>query len=212
MDNLSYETTSISLGDAPPAQPTRRTDARHHLTLLRVGAITVDDRRELCLIRNISSGGMSIRSYSPLCTGTRVVIELKTGMRVPGAVAWVDESTAGVEFDESVDVLDVLSATDDGATPRMPRIEVDCYASVRAGAVVRGLRVCDVSQGGVKLAGKLPAEVDSDLVVTLPGMPPRAASLRWSSDEHVGLTFNRLMPLPDLVEWLRSVRDESRAA
>ena len=211
LDDLSCETTSISLGDAPPAPPTRRAD-RHHLTLLRVGAITIEGRRELCLIRNISSGGMSIRPYSPLSAGTPVVIELKTGMRVPGTVSWVDDGTAGVEFDEPVDVLDVLCATDDGPTPRMPRIEVDCYVSVRAGAVVRGLRLCDISQGGLKLAGQLTADDSSDLVVTLPGMPPKAASLRWSSDEHVGLTFNRLMALPDLVEWLRSVRDESCAA
>ena len=211
MDNLSYETTSISLGDEPPPQPARRSD-RHHLTLLRVGAITIGDRRELCLIRNISAGGMSIRSYSPLAVGTPVLIELKTGMRVPGTVAWVDDGTAGVEFKEPVDVLDVLSSTDDGPTPRMPRIEVDCYASVRAGAVVRGLRVCDISQGGVKLAGHLSTEVASDLSVTLPGMSPQPASLRWSCDGHVGLTFNRLLPLPDLVEWLRSVRDRPRAA
>ena len=211
MDDLSYETTSISLGDEPPPQPARRS-ARHHLTLLRVGAITIEGRRELCLIRNISSGGMSIRPYSPLAVDAAVIIELKTGMRVPGVVAWVDDGTAGVEFEEPVDVLDVLSAADDGPRPRMPRIEVDCYASVRAGAVVRGLRVCDISQGGLKLAGQLSAEVASDLSVTLPGMPPQPASLRWSSDDHVGLTFNRLLPLPDLVEWLRSVRDESRAA
>lgn len=211
MDDLPFETTTISLDRAPPARPDRRGDERH-LTLFRVGALTIEGRRELCLIKNISSGGMSIRPYCALATGTAVVIELKTGMSVPGTVAWTEDGTAGVEFHQPVDVIDVLSAADDGPRPRMPRIEIDCYATVRDGASVHRLRVCDISQGGVKLAGALSADSACDLTLTLPGLAPLAASLRWSSDGHVGVTFNRLLALPELVAWLRSIRDEARAA
>ena len=211
MEDLSFETTTISLDHGPPVQPNRRSDQRH-LTLFRVGALTIDGRRELCLIKNISSGGMSIRPYCALATGTPVVIELKSGMSVPGTVAWIDDGTAGVEFDEPVDVIDVLSAADDGPRPRMPRIEIDCYATVRDGASIHRFRVCDISQGGVKLVGALSADSAADLAVTLPGLAPQAASLRWSSDGHVGLTFNRLLALPELVDWLRAIREQSRAA
>ena len=211
MEDLSFETTTISLDHEPPARSNRRSDQRH-LTLLRVGALTIADRRELCLIKNISSGGMSIRAYCALAVGMPVVIELKSGMSVPGTVAWTDDDTAGVEFDQPVDVVDVLSSADAGPKPRMPRIEIDCYATVRDGASLHRLRVCDVSQGGVKLAGELSADCAMDLAVTLPGLPPQAASLRWRSEGHVGLTFNRLLALPELVAWLRSIREQSRAA
>jgi hypothetical protein len=155
---------------------------------------------------------MSIRAYCALAVGMPVVIELKSGMSVPGTVAWTDDDTAGVEFDRPVDVLDVLSSADAGPKPRMPRIEIDCYATVRDGASLHRLRVCDVSQGGVKLAGELSADCAMDLAVTLPGLPPQAASLRWRTEGHVGLTFNRLLALPELVAWLRSIREQSRAA
>lgn len=211
MEDLSLETTSISLGDEPPSRSDRR-DGKRHLTLLRVGAMTIGGRRELCLIKNISSGGMQIRPYCALTEGAPLIIELKTGMAVPGKVSWVDDSSAGIEFDEPVDVLDVLAPSDSGPRPRMPRVQIDCYATVRDGADVYRLRVCDVSQGGVKLQGKAPLDPSSDLAVTLPGLPAQAAALRWTSEEHIGLTFNKLMALPVLVEWLRSVRDESKAA
>ena len=211
MDNLSLETTAISLSDAPPPQPERR-DGKRHLTLFRVGAISVEGRRELCLIKNISSGGMSIRPYCPIAVGTRVVIELKTGMSVPGIVAWSDGGSAGVEFEEPVDVLDVLSPTGDGAKPRMPRIQIDCFASLRDGARVHRLRVCDISQGGVKLAGEVALDNANDLTVTLPGLPPQPAALRWSGGGHIGVTFNRLLALPELVDWLRAIREPSQAA
>ena len=43
--------------------PGDRREADRHLTLYRVGSIVVDDRRELCLIKHISAGGMMIRCY-----------------------------------------------------------------------------------------------------------------------------------------------------
>ena len=211
MKDLSLETTSISLGDDAPS-PSDRREGKRHLTLLRVGAMTVDGRRELCLIKNISAGGMQIRPYCALSEGAALIIELKTGMAVPGKVTWIDGANAGIEFDESVDVLDILAPSDSGPRPRMPRVQIDCYATVRDGAAVHRLRVCDVSQGGVKLEGNVAIDPSSDLAVTLPGLPAQAAALRWSSGGYIGLTFNRLMALPDLVEWLRSIRDESRAA
>lgn len=211
MQQSPLETTSISLDHAPPARPSRRSGKRH-LTLLRVGALTVEGRRELCLIKNISSGGMSIRPYCALPTGTAVVIELKSGMSVPGTVAWWDEGNAGIEFSEPVDVLDVLASSGEGLRPRMPRIEIDCRAVVRDGATIHRLRVCDVSQGGLKLEGDVEFDEAADLAVTLPGMATQAAALRWQENGHIGLTFNRLLTLPELVEWLRSIRDQSQAA
>ena len=94
----------------------------------------------------------------------------------------------------------------------MPRVQIDCYATVRDGAATHRLRVCDVSQGGVKLQGDLTPDPSSDLAVTLPGLPAQAAALRWTSDGYIGLTFNKLLALPELVEWLRAIRDESKAA
>ncbi|WP_118856993.1 PilZ domain-containing protein [Sphingomonas mesophila] len=211
MEDLSLETTSFSLDREPPAQPDRR-EGKRHLTLFRVGVISVDDRRELCLIKNISAGGMSIRPYCVLAAGERVVIELKSGMSVPGVVAWTDGGSAGIEFDEPVEVLDILAAANDRPRPRMPRIAIDCFATVRDGANVHRLRVCDISQGGVKLAGEVAIDAANDLAVTLPGLPPQPAALRWNGGGHLGITFNRLLPLAELVEWLRAIREQPRAA
>jgi hypothetical protein len=58
------ETTVYSLSADTPQCPDRRSDQRY-VSLLRVGALVVDGRRELCLIRNVSAGGMMIRPYSP---------------------------------------------------------------------------------------------------------------------------------------------------
>ncbi|HLO21245.1 MAG TPA: hypothetical protein VK192_12220, partial [Sphingomicrobium sp.] len=61
MEEQPLETTVYSLAASPPTQQDRR-GADRYLSLLRVGAIMVGNRRELCLIRNISAGGMMIRA------------------------------------------------------------------------------------------------------------------------------------------------------
>lgn len=182
------------------------------MTLFRVGSITIADRRELCLIKNISAGGMMIRAYCPIPQGTALSIELKSGQPVAGTVSWVRDANVGVAFDEAVDIIEILSASAEGPRPRMPRIEVDCVASVRDGANVYRLPICDISQGGLKLRGDAAIEHGCDLSVTLPGFDPLPAALRWRQDGHLGISFNRLVPLAELVAWLQGVRDGLRAA
>ncbi len=211
LDAQPLETTLYSLSDAPPKPGDRREDERH-LTLFRVGSITIDGRRELCLIKNISAGGMMIRAYCPIIEGTALSVELKSGHPVSGRASWVSHDNVGVAFDRPIDVIEILSASADGPRPRMPRIEVDCIASVRDGANVFRLPVSDISQGGLKLRGDPVLEHGCDLSVSLPGLEPQPAALRWRHDGHVGISFNRLIPLAHLVNWLQGVRDGMRAA
>lgn len=211
VDVLPVDTTAYSLSSKPPSPPERREGDRH-LTLFRVGAMTVSGRRELCLIKNISEGGMMIRPYCDLAEGTKLIIELKTGYSVPCTVSWRRDGSVGVEFATPVDVLEILSTAQEGPRPRMPRIEVDCFATVRDGGRIYKMRVHDVSQGGVKLESAVIVESGADLVVSLPGLDPQAAAVRWNEDGFLGVTFNRLLPLTELVDWLRATREQLRAA
>ena len=210
-DALPVNTTAYSLSRKAPA-PTDRREGERHLTLFRVGAMCVDGRRELCLIKNISEGGMMIRPYCELAEGTELTIELKTGFLVSCTVSWLREGSVGLEFDRPVDIVEILSGSNDGPRPRMPRIEVDCFATVRDGGEVHRMRVHDVSQGGVKLESARVLDNGADLVVSLPGLAPQSAAVRWSEDGFLGVTFNRLLPLAELVDWLRATRDQLRAA
>lgn len=211
VDGLPVDTTSYSLSRKAPA-PSDRRDGTRHLTLFRVGAMTVGGRRELCLIKNISEGGMMIRPYCELHEGTDLTIELKTGYLVRGKVAWLRDGSVGVEFDQPVDIVEILSVSSDGPRPRMPRIEIDCHATVRDGGEIHRMRVHDVSQGGVKLETARVLDKGADLVVSLPGLDPQPAAIRWCEDGYLGVTFNRVLPLAELVGWLRATRDQLRAA
>ena len=213
MDELPVETTLYSLSARTPSPDTERRDGERHLTLFRVGPMVVRGRRELCLIKNISAGGAMLRLYTTgIGVGEPLTVELKCGQPLHGKVTWVRDQQLGMTFDREIDVLAMLSCGEDGPRPRMPRIETNVLVSVREGADTKRLRACDVSQGGIKVVAKHQLTRHADVVVSLSGLPPQHGVVRWLDGEHAGITFNRLLPLPTLIEWLRDQRGSMRAA
>ena len=214
MDIQPVETTLYSLSDAPPVPvgDGERRDGERHMTLYRVGSILVGDRRELCLIKNISAGGMMIRLYCSIADGTPVTVELKSGQPISGRISWTRDQNAGIAFDKPIDVIDILSTTMDGPRPRMPRIETNCHAMLRDGSNVLRVQACDISQGGVKIRCETVLSQGADVIVTLPGLDAQPGIACWNEDGFTGITFNRLLPLGELVAWLHEQRETQRSA
>lgn len=210
VEEQPVETTVYSLSETPPSRPGERRESVRHMTLFRVGSIAIGDRRELCLIKNISAGGMRIRAYGSIEIGARVEIELKCGNPIAGEVGWVEETDAGVVFDMPIDVLELLRASLKGPKPRMPRLEANCMVGLREGANLRRVRACDISQGGIKIATEMRLEPGSEVVVTVPGLPPAAGVVRWSEGGFIGMSFNRPLALDALVGWIRGRHDRAR--
>jgi hypothetical protein len=209
---MPVETTLYSLSDKAPS-PDERRGGERHLTLFRVGTMRVSDRRELCLIKNISAGGAMLRLYTGgLALGQSLTVELKCGQPLSGKVAWVREPNVGLVFDAPIDVVAMLTQNEGGPRPRMPRIECTSFVTIREGASIFRGRACDISQGGVKIETPVLFAPNAEVVVTLPGLPPQPSVVRWTDGGYAGITFNRLLSLPTLIEWLRAQRSETRAA
>ena len=212
MDSNPPQTTLISMDRAVPL-PSDRRDGERYLTLLRVGSMTVDGQRHLCLIRNVSCGGMLIRTYSDMRPGTRLSIEFKHGESVAGTVRWVSDGNIGLMFDHAIDVLQLLETAVNGPRPRMPRVEVGAVAWVREGAATYRAETIDISQGGVKLRLSKPLGLRSQVVVTLTGLPSLAGVVCWNHGDCYGIRFDQVVQLQSLIRWLktRQERNELRA-
>jgi hypothetical protein len=209
LDQQKVETTVYSLKSTPPLPSERRTSERY-LSLLRVGSLHIGVRRELCLVRNISAGGMMIRAYSEIALGTSLSIELRQGDPINGVVRWVQNDLIGVTFDQNVDVIGLLSLTLNGQQARIPRIEVDCSAWIREGSDVQRARLLNISPGGICVEAPKPLTLDEDVVITLIGLVPAAAVVKWADRNCYGIGFNRKLPLPELVAWLREQQEKQR--
>lgn len=202
------EETTYSIHEEVPEYTQRREDAQP-LTLLRVGTLVVAGQRELCLIRNISSRGLMLHVYSPLSEGESVEVEMKTGQQIAGRVKWVRDANAGIEFARAIDVMAILASQLVGGDPkpRMPRVEVRCPATLRIGGRTYRVTTRDISQGGAKLAFDTVLPPDAEVVLSMEGFHALHGVLRWCDGEVAGVTFNAVVPWPQLVEWLKARRE-----
>ena len=177
------------------------------VSLYRVGALTVDGRRELCVVRNVSAGGLMLTSYSPIARGSRLAVEFKQGEPIFGEVVWTKDNSLGMRFDEAVDVATILAQSPQGLRPRLPRIDIECTMSVRDRGTSHDVRALDISQGGVCIESRAEFELGADVVVVLDGLAPEPAVVRWRNGDCYGLSFIRLLSVTSLAAWLKD-RDQ----
>ena len=173
------------------------------VSLYRVGALTVEGRRELCVVRNVSAGGLMLTSFSTIEPGARITVEFKQGECVEGMVAWSNGKSVGMQFDRSVDVAAILANPSSGRRPRMLRIDIECAMTVRAGAATYEVRALDISQGGVCVETRDLLSLGADVIVRIEGLPPEPAVVRWRDGDCYGLGFNRLLSVNSLAAWLQ---------
>lgn len=201
----ALEETTFSFSRTTPRPGDRRRESRH-MTILRVGTLIVDGARELCLIRNISAGGAMVHVYSKFRLGQRVAVELRAHQANEGTVTWLEDANIGIEFDEGIDVEEMLaqqSLLDNGWRPRLPRVEVDCMATLRVGAIHHWVAARDISQGGVKVETDQSLEPGTDVVVTLDRFHALQGVVRWCANGQAGVSFNQVVPFRDLMDWLK---------
>jgi hypothetical protein len=200
----STRSTAVSLDHPALASTERRLDKRH-LAVLRIGKIIAATREDLCMIRNISGGGLMAHVYGPLAVGQPISVEIKNGHVLTGSVAWADCRNMGMQFDERIDVLQFLANEQfdlmKGQIPRNPRLRTNADVLIRRGAHYVHARVADISPGGARVTEGDAFDAQDDVVMTIAGLPARAGTVRWRRDGHAGIGFHEPTPFDVLARW-----------
>jgi hypothetical protein len=191
--------------DQPIRRAARRADSRL-LTIFRVGKLTTDRFEELCIVRTVGAGGVIAHVHSPLVPRQRVRIELGNDRTWWGNILWIKEGTAGIAFDDQVDIEEVLARRDVRSDERRssgPRLNLDCAATLRVGGRYHDVRVHDLGQSGIGLTSDVMVEEHEDVVVTLEGFPPVEGATLWRRNGRIGIAFNKPILFDELTRWLR---------
>ena len=176
-----------------------RTTAVYRPVLLETDGFT-----GFCLLRNLSPSGMMGIAYAAFAEGEAVSVQFMPGHVVTGTIVWSQDGRIGVKFDEEIDLagsLKNMGSTYVGSgLNRAPRLQIDCEGEAVVGDSRWTIHVHDISQRGIKT--ELPAARPGDEVtVSLPGMEPRKAIVRWAQAGTVGLNFVRPIAFEELARW-----------
>lgn len=202
-------------GSAPESTPapSDRRNQQRHVTVLRVAKLHTRYSEELCLVRNISAGGLMALIYSELEIGDRLVTEFKSGRVIPGTIVWRRDGLAGVKFEAPIDAAQLLAGESVLASHqlplRSPRVNLMLPARIRIGARYQVVTLVNLSQGGAMIRPQEPLEKDQKLVLMVRGLAPIAGTVRWTNDEFAGVAFDIAAPFEVLAPWIASVWDRA---
>lgn len=181
----------------------RRAEERAPVSLYRTAMLRWDGMESLCIIRNVSPGGMMIKLPARLAPGQQATVEMRSGHVIPGRIAWAKDGAAGMQFDTRIDVAEVLNGAHREVPSwrqRGPRLHVTCGATLLAANGRQNSTVIDVSQGGAKLEADFLRQHD-DVVVAIKGLDPRRGVVRWTREGRAGIAFHACIPFDTLAQW-----------
>lgn len=164
--------------------------------------------RRDCVIRKISALGATVGSDFAPALGDRVSIEIATGQRPAGKVAWTGRNELGVRFDDSIDVIALLnrqlvSQTRERRT--MPRLEVRSTAHFKCGEHFRPAMLRNISSRGLQLEGDELPPVGTYLSVFIDGLNMPPGEVVWRRDNLAGVEIFEELSWTSIIPWVRSV-------
>jgi hypothetical protein len=179
------------------------------VTTLLVGKLLCRGTVEhLCRVRNISTRGMMIETHHTPGYGNWVTVELRSGDRLQGSVVWSSEGRAGVEFAAPIDVDHILAQAKlapeklGANAPRAPRFEVTCPARISIFGRHIDVTLENISQSGARLRLPRPPRPDTEVILSVAGLPSRRCTTRWVNEDVAGFVFLEVIPYHDLAAWL----------
>lgn len=198
--------TEVSFDPAMPISDDaaeRRGEQRSKMSVYRSASLAWAAGEGLCLIRNISPGGMMGRVPREIPPGQRVVVELRSGHPIEGSVAWSREGMVGIQFTEAIDVLEVLHAPtvgDNGIVQRMPRVRVFFPATLLVEGKPREINLLDISQGGAKVQADF-LRTGDEVTLVIHGLERRQGRVRWVREGRAGIHFFHAHSFKALADW-----------
>jgi PilZ domain len=206
---LRVETIYSLSGDVPPVDEAGSADD----LALWPGALTVGTVRQVCSIRKLSAGGAIVQVDGPVTPGELLDLELMTGQRLVGTIAWQQGDEVGLRFDAPIDVFAVIAqdiVSQPGERRRMPRVELVVQALLETAGGTELVTTRDISQGGAKLDVPFQLKVDERVLVTLDGLSPQQAVVRWATEHVAGVAFLPEMRWQELMVWLKDRRRKKK--
>jgi uncharacterized protein YjhX (UPF0386 family) len=187
------------------SEATDRRDGQRHISVLRVGRALWDGKDQLCVVRNLSMGGLMFECLHMPAIGQRIAIELRSDKEMTGIVRWVRDGHVGIEFDQRVNVEMILKEERNSllrVRPRAPRFARRGQVRLICGGETVMGDIVDISIGGLSCRTDQPLKRGEPIVASIDGIGATNAEVRWEKGDVVGIRFEKPLPWKPFQLWL----------
>lgn len=175
-------------------------------------AIYHSGTRRDCEIRKISALGATVASDFAPALGERVSVELVTGQRAAGKVAWARDSELGIRFEDSVDVIALLNRKLVSQAPdrrTMPRVEARCLAHVKFGQHLVPAMLRNISSRGLQIEGDELPPTGTFVSIFVEGLNIPSGEIVWKRGSLAGIEVFEELSWTSIIPWVRSMVKKS---
>ena len=180
---------------APP--PCEERVAPRFTLLIRAAKLIAPHGEFICVIRDVSETGVSLRGFHVLPVGGPQWIELQTGERFAIQPVWSRGHEAGFRFVDAVAVDRLVAEA--GRFPKR-RLRLNLALEVELASLAGRVRaeVINLSQQGARIECDALLAIDQPLRLCSGLLPEVRARVRWRNKREYGLVFDDTFSLNQL--------------
>lgn len=163
--------------------------AERYSLLIRPAKLVAPQGEFVCVLRDVSASGMSVKLFHRLPPRPHFTLELQSGLNFEVERVWEREGEAGFTFVHPVDVATLINEM--GAYPRRGlRLALSFPITISTAFARFSGIVENISQQGARLACDELFAIDQSLRLEGSGLRETRAKVRWRDGEHYGVVFD----------------------
>jgi len=167
--------------------------------LIRSAKLVSTDHEFLCVIRDASETGVSVRLFHPLPAQIPLALELPNGDRHPLERVWESEGKAGFRFSEATS-FERLVEMPSRFSKRGLRVRVEVPCDLLVGLRWVPAMIGNLSQQGALIRTQERLSLVQRVKLRADGMPVVAARVRWRRTDDYGLSFEDTFQFAELAQ------------
>ena len=165
--------------------------------LIRAAKLNSPAGEFLCVVRDASETGVSVRLFHPLPAGVPLSLEMPNGDCLALERVWEEEGKAGFRFAKNVDVERIVECPSRFAR-RAVRVNVEVPCDLLVGIRRVPGTIHNLSQQGALIATMEKLSLMQRVKIRAEGMPEIAGKVRWRKDDRYGLSFEDTFQFAEL--------------
>lgn len=182
-----------------------RRGSKRHVTILKVSKVVRKCGEELCVLRNLSTQGAQADVAEPYNVDENVFLNLLLGESIGARVAWVNSRSIGMVFHQPINLETVLAnLCAEEKRAGGPRVNTLAEGRILLGSDSHEILIENLSQKGARILGGFKLQTGTSLCLDLEGIRAIPAVVRWSDMSIAGLSFNIVLPLWDMMRWIKT--------